>query len=271
MLSKRNFQPLTTINPNALKQIRIVLADIDDTLTTDGRLTAEAYSAMEHLEDAGIAVAPVTGRSAGWCDHIARLWPVAGVVGENGALYYSYDRNANSMRRVYAQDYETRNANKRRLEAVAEKILVSVPRASISADQFTRVFDLAIDICEDVPALSRTEIAKVVDIFEKAGAIAKVSSIHVNGWFGTHDKLTMTKRFLREILSTEPGKENDTVAFIGDSPNDQPMWAYFNLSIGVANAIQYQNYLKSPPAYVTIHKGGRGFAEFTAFLLREGA
>lgn len=267
MSHKPAFQPLNIISRETLKGVRVVLADIDDTLTTDGRLTAEAYDAIERLERTGIAVAPVTGRPAGWCDHIARMWPVAGVIGENGALYFSYDPNARSMRRVYAQNAATRAANRQRLEALATEILAAVPGAAISADQFTREVDLAIDFCEDVPALNDTEISRIVERFEAAGARAKVSSIHVNGWFGDHDKLTMAKRFLTEILSIDPATENETIVYIGDSPNDEPMWAFFELGVGVANANRFRTQLTAPPSYVASRDGGGGFTEFADMLI----
>ncbi len=261
------FQPINTIPTESLKRVRVLLADIDDTLTTDGRLTAEAFGAMERLESASIAVAPVTGRPAGWCDHIARMWPVAGVIGENGAFYFSYSRGDRSMHRVYAQNDATRTANHKHLKALATDILAAVPGAAISADQFTRQVDLAIDFCEDVPPLSEIEIARIVKHFEAAGATAKISSIHVNGWFGDHDKFTMAQRFLADVLSIDPTVENDSVAYIGDSPNDEQMWAHFALGVGVANANRYRAQLTAPPAYVATREGGCGFAEFADILL----
>ncbi|MFC7611804.1 HAD-IIB family hydrolase [Teichococcus aestuarii] len=96
-------RPLSDAPATGLAGLRYVLTDIDDTLTTDGRLPAEAYSALQALDAAGIAVIPVTGRPAGWCDAIARHWPVAAVVGENGALWYALDRRARRMLRWQAQ------------------------------------------------------------------------------------------------------------------------------------------------------------------------
>src|SRR5258708_39741422 len=81
----------------ACRAIRVVLFDIDDTLTTRGRLTDSAYAALARLHEAGFTTIPITGRPAGWCDHIARMWPVAGVVGENGAFYFRYDAAAGKM------------------------------------------------------------------------------------------------------------------------------------------------------------------------------
>src|SRR5262249_57511345 len=81
-------EPLDSFPMAARRRIRGVLADIDDTITTDGKLTAAAYGALERLQAAGFRVVPITGRPAGWCDHIARMWPVDAVVGENRAFYF---------------------------------------------------------------------------------------------------------------------------------------------------------------------------------------
>ena len=177
-----------------------MFTDIDDTLTTEGSLPACAYNALEALTKAGIHVAPITGRPAGWCDMIARLWPVAGVVGENGAFYFSYDRDQKKMIRAYDTDELTRTSDRKRLDNIAERILTEVPGCAISVDQTFRDTDLAIDIAEDVPELDEPSVLRVKEIFEEEGAVAKVSSIHVNGWYGTYSKLTMSRRFAIERL-----------------------------------------------------------------------
>ena len=188
-------RPLADMPDEVAAGVKIVFTDIDDTMTHEGRLPAAAYGALEDLHNAGIQIAPITGRPAGWCDMIARFWPVAGVVGENGALYFAYDRARKRMRRVYAADPQTRAENRRRLEEIERRVLDEVPGAAISTDQAYREADLAIDFCEDVPPLGRAEVARIKSIFESMGATAKVSSIHVNGWFGAYDKLTMARRF----------------------------------------------------------------------------
>lgn len=267
MSEKTTFLPLTALPEAAKKGIRVVLADIDDTLTTDGRLTAAAYTALQSLSANGFRVAPVTGRPAGWCDHIARMWPVDGIIGENGAFYYSYDRAARRMIRVYDQDADTRARHRRRLDDLAREIIAAVPGSAVASDQFARDTDLAIDFCEDVEALSEAAVARIAAMFESAGAVAKVSSIHVNGWFGAHDKLTMTERFLADRLQIDPTAENAAVAFIGDSPNDAPMWAHFEQSFAVGNVRRFTGQLAAEPRYVTISEGGAGFVEFAEALL----
>ncbi len=254
--------------PQHLKsRIHWVLTDIDDTLTLDGRLPAAALAAVERLDAAGLAVVPVTGRPAGWCDHIARMWPVAAVVGENGAFYFRYERPLRRMKRTYFKSAAERAADRRRLDALREIILAKVPGCAVSADQAYREADLAIDFCEDVPRLDAAAVERIVECFESAGARAKVSSIHVNGWFGDFDKLAMTRRLFQE----EFGRDLDTVAsesvFVGDSPNDQPMFAFFPHAVGVANIAAWAPRMTSLPAWVTRREGGCGFAEMADILL----
>ena len=249
------------------RAVDAVFTDIDDTLTTDGRLPAASYQALEDLSLAGISIIPVTGRPAGWCDMIARFWPVSGVIGENGAFYYSYDPRSREMRRAFAGSTETRRKNQRRLGQIRDRVLAEVPGAAISADQAFRDTDLAIDFCEDVPPLKSGDVQRIKAIFEEAGAVAKVSSIHVNGWFGAHDKHSMTARFCREILGFELADNLSRSVFVGDSPNDSPMFAAFPLACGVANLKDFAGQMDATPAFVSNACGGAGFVEIARTLL----
>ena len=260
-------RPLSLMPDAIAGAVTAVFADIDDTLTHEGRLPAEAYKALEDLHAAGLAVAPITGRPAGWCDMIARFWPVSGVVGENGAFYFAYDGEARKMRRVFAASTEERAANRLRLKTVKNRILAEVPGAAVAADQFYREADLAIDFCEDVLPLGKAAIARIKAIFEEEGAIAKVSSIHVNGWFGRYDKLSMTRRFAREVIGMDLDQEKFQVIFVGDSPNDAPMFGFFPNACGVSNVLAFAGELDAEPAYVTIGGGARGFVEIAERIL----
>jgi len=258
--------PLRQFPDTARRRILGVLCDIDDTLTTEGRLTANAYGAMERLQDAGLRVVAVTGRPAGWCDHMARMWPADAVIGENGAFYFRYDHQARRMHRRYHADAETIAANRRKLEGLGAKIVAAVPGTAISADQAYRETDLAIDFREDVPGLDAQAVARIVGLMEDAGLTAKVSSIHVNGWFGDYDKLTMTRYLFEEAFGIDLEAEKDRFVFVGDSPNDQPAFGFFPHSVGVANVGDFAGQLTAPPAYVTEARAGDGFAELAAFL-----
>ena len=262
-----DMQPLDSFAVAARRRIRGVFTDIDDTLTTDGKLTAAAYGALERLRAAGFLVVPITGRPAGWCDHIARMWPVDAVVGENGAFYFRYDAAARKLVKRFLASAEERAANRRRLEAVRDRILAAVPGAALASDQLYREADLAIDFCEDVPALPRSEVDRIVALFGEAGGTAKVSSIHVNGWFGSYDKLGMTRILLRECFAIDLDAERDAFVFAGDSPNDAPMFEFFPNAVGVANIANFADRLTALPAYVTRGRCGAGFVELADALI----
>lgn len=261
-------RPLAEMPREAAARVRFVLTDIDDTITDEGQLGAAAYGAIERLTAAGIKVVPVTGRPAGWCDMIARFWPVEAVVGENGAFWFRYDRAAKRMIRRYTLDAATRAANRARLDALAPRILATVPGCGIAADQAYREADLAIDFCEDVPPLGRDAVTRIVALFEAEGAQAKVSSIHVNGWFGAFDKLATASSLFADLWGLDAAAMKAQVAYAGDSPNDSPMFGFLPLSVGVANVRDLEDLLPAKPAYVTPSRGGAGFVELTDALLR---
>jgi HAD superfamily hydrolase (TIGR01484 family) len=245
--------------------VTTVLADIDDTITTDGRLTAEAYGALERLRQAGYRVIPVTGRPAGWCDHIARMWPVDAVVGENGAFYFFYANGR--LERRFQHDEASRAKARSRLKAIAERIFAAVPGTALASDQAYRETDLAIDYCEDVPPLPLAAAERVAALMREAGLTAKVSSIHVNGWFGDYDKLSTTRRLFAERFGIDIDKANREVVFAGDSPNDAPMFGFFQNSVGVANVRRFESALKEQPKYLSPSPSGAGFRELAEHLL----
>jgi HAD superfamily hydrolase (TIGR01484 family) len=260
-------KPLASMPEPARRNIRCVLSDIDDTLSTHGRITAKAYAAMEELHAAGYLVVPVTGRPAGWCDHIARMWPVDAVVGENGALYMRHDDATRSLKKRFAASEGARKHNRERLATIAERILREIPGCALASDQPYRETDIAIDYCEDVAPLAREDVARIVAIMGAEGMSAKVSSIHVNGWFGSYDKLAMTRLLLAEEFGIDLDAEERQCIFVGDSPNDAPMFGFFSYSIGVANVRAFGDAIGTPPKYVTMGEAGSGFAELAALLL----
>jgi hypothetical protein len=260
-------QPLAAMPDDVRRGVRCVLTDIDDTLSTHGRLTADAYAAMERLRAAGRLVVPITGRPAGWCDHIARMWPVDAVVGENGALYMRYDPDARRLVRRFVDDEPTRRAHRERLVAIAAKIVAAVPGCALASDQLYRETDVAIDFREDVSPLPRAAVDRIVALMQAEGMTAKVSSIHVNGWFGSYDKLAMTRMLLAEVFAIDIDAECDHFVFAGDSPNDAPMFAFFPNAVGVANVREFADRIATLPAYVTQAEAGAGFTELANFLL----
>ncbi len=287
--SPATLRPLAAMPREAARAVHTVLTDIDDTLSSEGRLTAAAYTALEQLHEAGLRVVPVTGRPAGWCDHVARFWPVDAVVGENGAFYMwhehgggreSHDGTGREAGREASRatgklcarhwlDEAGRTASSAKLAAVRERVLAEVPGCAVASDQFCRLYDLAIDFCEDVPPLPPAAVDRIVALMREAGMTAKVSSIHVNGWFGEWDKLAMTRRLLAERygLDIDDAAERERIVFAGDSPNDEPMFAFFPHAVGVANVLAARARMLALPAWVTPSKAGAGFVELARHLL----
>ena len=261
--------PLTPIEqlPDAVcARLEGVLCDIDDTLTWEGRLVPEAFVGLQKLQQAGLKVVPVTGRPGGWVDQIARMWPVDGVVGENGGLWFWMDDQG--LQRRFLQSEEERRANRDRLNELAGFILDRVPGCALASDQPYRELDLAIDFCEDVDPLDDAAIDAIVGHFKHAGATCKVSSIHVNGWYGDFDKLVGFRHLLRERWGQEFEDVQDRWLYVGDSANDEPMFrAFGDTSVGVANVRDFLGRMRWWPKYVTEGSGGHGFSELVGRIL----
>ena len=248
-----------------LSGLRGVFTDIDDTVSTHGKITAEAYRALWDLHDAGLHIVVVTGRPAGWCDHIARFWPVDAVVGENGGFYFRH--NGHGLQRRFLYDAAQRAEFRRRLEAVRERILAEVPGCGIASDQPYREYDLAIDFCEDVPPLPRAQVIRIKALFEEAGAHAKISSIHVNGWYGDFDKLTTARLCARECFEIDLDVDKEAFAFCGDSPNDEPLFGFFPISFAMANFRAFADLVDAKPAYIADEPCGAGFCQVARCIL----
>ncbi len=257
--------PWNQINESELGSIRGVCVDIDETLSSNGKLTSKAYESLWELKKAGFFVVPITGRPAGWCDHIARFWPVDAVVGENGA--FSFYMEEGKRRRIDTPSGQSVAEAKAQLEKLKEKILLAFPGIKFASDQAYRECDLAIDFSEDVKPWAKEEVNRLVELCQKAGAHAKVSSIHVNTWYGDFDKIKGFEYLLTKIKGM-PRKEN--WIYIGDSPNDEPMFEAFERSVGVANIQKFQSQIKHLPKWVTLSESGAGFCEVVDRLIQFG-
>ena len=256
--------PLTSLPVATARMVRGVLTDIDDTLTTEGRLTAEALAALNGLRAAGLPVIAVTGRPMGWSRGFAQTWPVEAIVAENGAVALFAEDGSVAIE--YAQDEPTRLRNAARLQAAAARVLREVPGSTLAQDSAGRVTDIAIDHAE-FAHLTPEQIAQVVAVMQAEGMNATVSSIHINGWYGDHDKLSGARWIVRRRLGRALDAESAHWVYVGDSTNDQQMFGHFALSVGVANLMQFAARLNTWPAYLTQHERGAGFAEVARHLL----
>lgn len=258
-------QPLARFPAATLACVRGVLADLDETITTHGRLSVAAYDAVARLQAAGVWVLVVTGRAAGWCDHLARTWPVDAVIGENGGLWLA--ARDGRITRHYAAAGEARERQRELCNEALARVTEAVPAARPAGDQRYRETDLAIDWNEEAH-LSEAEVERVLAVLRAAGARTTRSTIHLHGTFGDHDKMTTTALALRERFGVDADAVRDELVFVGDSLNDAPMFRFFTrTSVGVANVRDCVDRLDVPPAYVAVSARGAGFVELVDLLL----
>lgn len=246
------------------RNLEFVFTDIDDTLTNSGKLGPEAFTALWQLQRAGFKVIIVTGRPAGWCDAIARQWPVEAVVGENGGFYFFED--GQKLHRVYTQPLGEREANTLKRDQLWQALQKKFPLARKAADQFARQLDLAIDVSEDEPHLPEDQVQDIMAHLREAGATVKLSSIHINAWFGNFDKAKTCLAYLKDRHQISPEQALEKSVYCGDSPNDEPLFKLFPHSVGVRNIEKFV--LDHPPRYITEGEGGLGFVELAEVLLK---
>ena len=270
-------KPITDWPTLQRRQITGVFTDIDDTLTTDGAITPDALQALHDLKAAGFTVIAITGRPVGWSEPFAAAWPVDAIVAENGSVaLYKPDflsknglQPANNLRGVLSKSYQlgaaTRKINYTRMQQVLARIECEVQGAKRSTDSAGRETDIAIDHSE-FTQLPQQQIDQVVQIMRSEGMQATASSIHINGWYGDHNKLQGAHWIVRELLGRDLAKEMHRWAYVGDSTNDQLMFEALENSIGVANIARFVPELQHLPSYVTKAERGAGFAEVVASL-----
>ncbi len=246
------------------RAVRGVLTDVDDTLTTAGAITPDALQALAQLKAAGLPVIAITGRPMGWSEPFAMAWPIDAIVAENGAV--ALFRDGDTLAIEYAQDAATRARHALRLREVAARVLRELPGTALARDSAGRVTDIAIDHAE-FAHLSEAQVAAVVALMRGEGMNATVSSIHINGWFGAHTKLSGARWIVQRLLGRELERERERWVYVGDSTNDQLMFGHFPLSVGVANLMAFADALTTWPAYLTQGARGAGFAEVARRLL----
>jgi HAD superfamily hydrolase (TIGR01484 family) len=255
-------QALTLWPEHERRHIVGVLTDIDDTLTTEGAITPEALRALGALRGADLHVIPVTGRPVGWSVPFARSWPVDAIVAENGSVALV----DGGTRKIYQQDATMRATHHARLQQVAQQVLREVPGTLLAQDSPGRETDIAIDHSE-FTQLPQAQIDQVVTIMRREGLQATVSSIHINGWIGAHNKLAGARWIVHELLGHALDTELQHWVYVGDSTNDQLMFEHFPHSVGVANIRRFEAQLEHMPRYITSGERGAGFAELARALL----
>ncbi|MCZ7687180.1 MAG: HAD-IIB family hydrolase [Sandaracinaceae bacterium] len=255
-------RPLRELDPASIRDLAGVVFDVDDTLTTHGRLHPEAFEALWALHRAGIALAAVTGRPLGWADVMAMTWPIDVAVGENGAGWCM--RRGGALAHGWFDDQGTRARHAAVLARVEAAVREAMPEVRVASDQPGRRCDLAFDVGE-AERLGAAEIARLVSIIDESGARALVSSVHAHVIAGSWDKARGAARAVEDALGAP--LERGRWIFVGDSGNDAEAFAWFERTVGVANVREHLSRLPVPPRFVTEQERGAGFAELAAHVL----
>jgi hydroxymethylpyrimidine pyrophosphatase-like HAD family hydrolase len=187
-------------------------------------------------------------------------------VAENGAVALVHE-DGQPLRKLYQQDTATRAAHFARMQQVLARIEAEIPGARRAQDSAGRETDIAIDHSE-FTQLPQPQIDAVVGLMQSEGMTATVSSIHINGWYGDHDKFAGARWIVRELWGHDLLAELDRWVYVGDSTNDQVMFQHFAHSVGVANIRRFEAQLTHPPRHITQAERGAGFAELAHRLLR---
>ena len=263
-------KPLFSLDKETCRKIKNVFTDIDDTLSWKGKIPWKAYKALWEAKEKGLRVIPVTGRSAGWVDHITRMWPVDAVVGENGAFYFHLNKKIGrdaALVRHFLQEDHIRKENQKKLFECFQELQKKIPSLQLADDQSYREIDLAVDFCEACKELSSEEIDLVEQHFHSKGAQTKLSSIHINAWFGEHNKYECCKIMMKELFKEDLEEIKEACVYLGDSPNDESFFKRFPNSIGVANIREFLVKIEHKPTFITEKSGGEGFAEAITHIL----
>jgi len=257
--------PLSSWPQSARAKIVGVFTDIDDTLTTDGAITPDALQALQALKASGLMVILITGRPVGWSIPFASTWPVNAMVAENGAVALLHNKPINQVNKIYQQDLSTRTHNFQEMQRIAKRVLKEIPGTVMAQDSPGRETDIAFDHSE-FHKLTTEQIQQVVQLLQQEGMTVTVSSIHINAWFGNHNKWHGAQWILKELTGRDLNQELDKWVYVGDSTNDQVMFEHFTHSVGVANIKRFQKELKHLPKYIAQQERGAGFAEVARLL-----
>ena len=259
-------KPLSSWPLFAREKIVGVFTDIDDTLTTSGSITNDALEALKELKEAGFIVIPITGRPVGWSLPHVSIWPVNAIVAENGAVALLHSHETNQVQKIYQQDLGTRKHNFEQMKRILQRVLQEISGTVMAQDSMGRETDIAFDHSE-FHKLTSDQIQQVVSLLQQEGMTATISSIHINAWFGDHNKWHGAQWILKELTGRDLNQELDQWVYVGDSTNDQVMFEHFTHSVGVANIRRFEKELKHLPKYIAQKERGAGFAEVARALL----
>jgi len=258
-------KPLELLPREPCQTLVGVVFDVDDTLTRDGTIEREAFESLWRLADAGIHRIAVTGRPLGWAEVMAMHWPIDAAVGENGAGWFW--REGANLREGYFDSENQRENHREVFARIVARVGRDLPHVRQPLDQRARRCDLAFDVAER-DHLSSVDVGALVALIESEGARALVSSVHVHAQMSSCDKARGAERAARDALGLHLESTRTSWIFVGDSGNDAAAFAWFPVSVGVANVVDHLERIELHPVFITRLDRGRGFAEVVDHILR---
>ncbi|YCO00696.1 HAD-IIB family hydrolase [Vibrio sp. VNB-15] len=262
--------PLSDLSTEYLRNIEWLLTDVDDTLTWQGKLPPETLTALAELEQVGVKVVAVTGACAGWCDQVAKLWPLHGIIGENGAFWMRKDQHGFST--TFARPAQRMRKEQQALCESISGILAQYSDVELSQDQSFRFCDVAVNIAQDRPPIATSTTMEILNRIlslnvESNPVNATLSSIHINAWIGNHSKRSSGEAYIKQFnQGTLP--DLNRVTYVGDSLNDEEMFEWLPVTFGVKNIRPLLDSLTHQPTYLTSEYGGFGFAQLASLIVQ---
>jgi HAD superfamily hydrolase (TIGR01484 family) len=254
-------KPISALTREEAARLLGVAFDLDDTLLDHGQLAEATYAALFRLREAGLTLYGVTGRPAGWAEVLARLFPVAAIVAENGAVFCA--RRGDRVRLVDSVDAATRHTRNAKLALLLQDFAERFPDFELADDVRARVSDRTFDIGE-YRRVAPDRVAEASAYLTQQGARVFVSSVHLHATFDYADKASDAVRLLSADSGLDATSVRHAFAYLGDSENDASCFAAFPVSIGVAN-LRGRATLR--PRYITTQPMGAGVAEAARVIL----
>lgn len=256
-------EPLADAAPDMFRDVRIVLADMDDTLVHNGRLAASTLDALERLQSAGIKTIPVTAAPAGWCDQMARTWPVEGVIGENGGFFFRFSQATGVLTRMFWHDEHERPSIRNLLVEIGREVQRRVPSVEYAEDSPFRLTSIAFTRPQ-----GRKHVQDIMGAIQMSGANASANNLWILAWLGSYDMLGMSERVLRQCFDINISKHPREVLYIGDSIHAAAMFGSFQHSVGGSTVRRYLPEIGKWPRWIASEPGGSGFVEVADVMLR---
>lgn len=236
--------------PAALLQgVRLILTDIDGTMTRAGKIPASMIEATGRLAAAGVETFPVTGRSAGEALGLARYLPaVSRAIAENGGVLVRPDQPLVLLRPAVDRDQLAQAA--RQLGGGNWRL------APCSAFRVT-------DQAWERDGRSDAELADARARAAGLGWCLTWSSVHIHLTAAEPDKGAGALA----VIAGDPQLPQAALA-IGDAPNDEGLWVAgrFGVSVGTADVLHSWPRLRHRPQFA-VAQGASGWLQMARLLL----